>query len=190
MKVHGPWGPGWGTRPKAGPDAFFSFRRLRLRLIGPRPGPWSLLFFFFYSKGPGAWSWARVSGPGPFRPYLIQRKKACQDQYLLHTLQKIVSQIPPGPDWSNFIPPVGPFSRPLRVASPCIGISGGGWALHHMQVKHTIVNAYDLVDGYREYLTQTCLSHGMSLTDIFLNLGNAAGDLTQVSLKSLQEVML
>ena len=105
----------------------------------------------------------------------------------LPELQAVVDATPSIPDWTKFFEPVGDFGRCLRVAAPCTGIHGCGFALQSMAISTHTNNIYDLDDRYRLALQSHLREMGMRLLDITMNLGKTSGNLLGVDLTELQQ---
>ena len=60
------------------------------------------------------------------------------------TVEQEVASTPDSPRWAEYIKPLLPLPRRLRVAAPCIGIHGCAYALESMGVESESCNIYDL----------------------------------------------
>jgi hypothetical protein len=96
-----------------------------------------------------------------------------------------VALTPDAPVWSTFFAKLPELPRPLRVASPCMGIHGCGQAFLAMGSPIASVHNYDLEARYRPYLEHHLAELGMDAKDVVLNLGREAGNLLMVPLSTI-----
>jgi hypothetical protein len=102
-------------------------------------------------------------------------------------VEEEVNLTPPCPDWASYVTRVLPqLSRRLRIAIPCCGIDGCGFALQSIGWEADFVNIYDLEENYREHLMVHLEDMGMQIEAIILNLGKIAGDLLGKAMGTLQ----
>jgi len=69
-------------------------------------------------------------------------------------VQAMVDATPTPPDFSAFFEGLPKLGRPLRLASPCVGISGSGHALDCMEAPYVYNNVFDLEGRYHHYLLE------------------------------------
>ena len=69
-------------------------------------------------------------------------------------VRDMIAKTPPVPDFTQYFPALPDFGRPLRLASPCIGISGSGHALSAMHVPFVYNNVFDLDPRYQHCLVE------------------------------------
>eukprot|EP00959_Pyramimonas_sp_CCMP1952_P474358 9503321-Pyramimonas_sp.AAC.1 len=62
------------------------------------------------------------------------------------------SKTPQPADLRDVLAAIPSFGRPLRIASPCVGIHGCGVACQAMRVDARYVNVWDLEAGYEGWL--------------------------------------
>ena len=97
-------------------------------------------------------------------PLVAGLPPAIADEWHQRVLDEML-QIPGPPDFGSYLPVISdmlPLARPLRIASPCIGINGCGVACQAMKIAARYTNIWDLEDGYMKWLTYFMAEHGSS----------------------------
>jgi len=69
-------------------------------------------------------------------------------------VRDMIAKTPDAPDFTQYFPALPDFGHPLRLASPCIGISGSGQALSRMNVPIVYNNVFDLESRYQHWLME------------------------------------
>lgn len=95
-----------------------------------------------------------------------------------------IEHTPRLPPWTSYFDTMPTLCRKLRVASPCIGIHGSGFAFQEMSVASEYCNVFDLECGYASHLQKFLEATGAELTK--LNLGTKAGNLLSAPFTALQ----
>ena len=104
----------------------------------------------------------------------------------VNNLEADIGKLPSTPDWSQYCPRIPDLGRRLRLASPCVGIHGSGYAMKALGIPTDSTHIYDLEAGYAGCLTEHLLSMGMDPVHISLHLGQSFGDVLKVALSYLR----
>ena len=84
-----------------------------------------------------------------------------------------VAKTPELPPFEDFFKKIPALARPLRIASPCVGLHSCAVALDAMGVDARHGNVYDLEAGYSSWLTSLMQKAGHEV--VRLNLGRQDG---------------
>ena len=100
------------------------------------------------------------------------------------TVQEDVATCPSLPDFLGHLDKLPSLGRPIRIATPCMGIDGCGFSCQLMNVAAQMVNCYDVEESYYDHLMHHLQDLGQE--NIQLHLGKVAGDIARIPLAQLQ----